>query len=84
MAIGAQPREARERLPGVQFGCYEVCRFGGFPCCAWGSANVDDERCIFGLLRVGLFKINRLMIAWAGTHSGRLAEAANPSVYKQN
>lgn len=62
VAIGAQPRGARERLPGVQFGCYEVCRSGGLPCCAWGSANADAERCIFGLLRVGLFKINRLMI----------------------
>ena len=62
VAIGAQPREGRERLVGVQLGCYGVGLIGWVPCCAWLLAVSDFVRGVFGLLRVGPTKINRLMI----------------------
>ena len=51
VAMGAQPWAGRERLPGVQLGCYGVGRIGRLPCCAWLAAISDFVRCVFGLLR---------------------------------
>ena len=84
VAMGAQPREGRERLVGVQLGCYGVGLIGWVPCCAWLLAVSDFVRGVFGLLRVRSLKINQLMITLLGTNSGRSIEAVNPTVYKQN
>jgi len=41
VAMGAQPREGRERLPRVQLGCYGVGWVGRMPFWAWISAILD-------------------------------------------
>ncbi|VWC94549.1 hypothetical protein BCO18175_03614 [Burkholderia contaminans] len=82
--MGAQPREGRERLSGVQLGCYGVGRIGFMPCYAWLSAIPDFMLRVLALPRVRSPKVNRLMIVWVGTNWGRSVGAVNPTVYKQN
>ena len=67
VAMGAQPREGRERLPGVQLGCYGVGRVGWMPCWAWLSA-IWDFRAVRFRVANGLIAENQSTDDCLGWH----------------